>query len=461
MDAEPEEHTLLGSTVAFPTPPSSTYTGNYGYISPVFFEMEDPEFPRVPDPLPDVAVEETIRIFHNTAAEAEIELRRHMVSGTLDDGELEQLVNAHMSAMEQHARKAVEDWKAAREAAIEERRAEEQRARMAEEQKRRLAEAKKQGLGKKGAKWPGLSTVEEVPRAASPAVQAKKPQAKNRRTQLLEESFGARPATPAHLAQAQAQQRGDDELSPWERQAAAKAAEGKPTFAFLAQQAQQPPPVQPPVPAPSPWAQLARAPAQRNPFSPQAAQAPEPSLSPWETMMAKKMQAPPMPQPQDAWEEDNTDDSEEGVSSWTQQMLNSARSGAASAWGMASSAIGGGERPGTPAQLRAPTRPSAPVPAAPAAQETPWAADGLMARSVSNGPTTPEDPRFATWRPPRIVEHDEHNDPAKKMQDLAFQNLFETADDESDPSDLLNAMSMYAKATQSAARKKTAPSSKR
>jgi len=175
--------------------------------------------------------------------------------------------------------------------------------------------------------------------------------------------------------------------------------------------------------------------------------------------MAKVKQAPPEPQLQDAWDEDNTDESEEGVSSWD-HVLNGARGGAASAWSIAMSAIGGGERPGTPTQVSAPRRPSAPAPPAPAARETPRASDGLFARSTSNGPTTPEDPRFATWRPPRIVDPDEHANPAKKMQHLALQNLFESADD-ADDADLISAMSMYSKATQSAGRKKTAPAAKR
>ena len=459
VEAELEEPSLLGSTVSLHTPASSTYTGDYGYVSPVFIEMEDEAFPRIQDPLPEDVVENSVRAFHSAAAEAEIKLRRKMVSGTLDDGALGQLVNAHMSAMEQYARKAVEEWRLARDVEV-------QRQRVAEEEKRRAMEAKKQRLGRRGGQ---TLVTEQVVRAASPALQMKKPaQIKNRQAQLLVESFGARPATPARLL-AKAQQDVDSGTDLWERQMSGKAAEEKSMFSFLGSQAQPPPPAHPPIHAPSPWAQLAKHPTQRNPLlsqpAPAPAPAPEPSLSPWEAVMTKKVQAPPESQPQDAWDEDNTDESEEGaMSSWGQQMLNTARGGAASAWDMAMATIGGSERPGTPAQMRGPARPSAPAPAAPAApasREAPWVSDGLFARSTSNGPTTPEDPRFATWRPPKIVDPDEQENPAKKMQDLAFQNLFQTADDDSDPTDLLNAMSMYTKATQSAARKKTAPGAQR
>ncbi|EKM56912.1 uncharacterized protein PHACADRAFT_141917 [Phanerochaete carnosa HHB-10118-sp] len=463
VDIDVENLSLQDSTVDFSAPVSSTYTGAYGYISPVFVEMEDEAFPRVLDPLPETMVADSIRSFHSAAAEAEIELRRQMISGALDDSAFEELVNTHMSMVEQYARKIVEGWK-------QERSAEEQRRLIAEEQKRRLAEVKKQGLARRGGQWAGSSLTEGVARAASPALQAKRPQqTKNRQARLLEESFGARPATPAHLAQAQ--QDDDGGISLWERRTPGKAAEGRPipsSFAGSAPQAQPPPQARPPPqvqpspPTPSPWAQLAKTPARRNPFLPQAAPppAPEPSLSPWDAMIAKVKQAPPEPQLQDAWEEDNTDESEEGASSWSHQVLNGAFGGAVSAWSMGVSAFGGAERPGTPAQVPAPTRPSAPAPPVPTVREAPWAGEGPFQRSTSHGPTTPEDPRFATWRPPRIVDPDEHENPAKKMQDLALQNLFQSVDDSSD-TDLFNAMSMYSKATQSATRKTTTPAARR
>ncbi|GJE86682.1 hypothetical protein PsYK624_027630 [Phanerochaete sordida] len=458
---EVDSSSLPGSTIGFPTPASSTYTGAYNYLSPVFVEMEDETFPRIPDPLPEAVVEESIRAFHTAAAEAEIDLRRQLVSGILDDGAIERLVNTHVINVEQHARKVVEEWH-------EERAAEEQRQRLAEEQRRRQAEARRQGLNKNrffaGAVGGGARAASPAP---APVLQAKRlKQINSPQARLLQESFGTRPSTPAHLAQA----RQDDDAggSLWERQmsgkASAPAAEDRGIFnAFLGSSppSQAPAPMQPPQRSVSPWSQLAKPPTQRNPFlqqQPAPAAPAAPALSPWEAMLARtRQQAPPVPQtqPEDAWDEDNTDESDEGSAPWGQNMLSNARGGAANVWDMAMNAFGGAERPRTPAQA-GPSRPAAPAPPPPVSREPQqWADDGLFARSTSNGPTTPEDPRFVTWRPPRIVDPDEHVDPAKKMQDLALQNLFHTVDD-ADDSDLMNAMSMYSKAAQSVERKKTA-----
>ena len=88
-----------------------------------------------------------------------------------------------------------------------------------------------------------------------------------------------------------------------------------------------------------------------------------------------------------------------------------------------------------------------------------------MYRSKSRGPFPDEnvssgaDPRFATWKPKEV------DDPVQKMAELAFQNLVQEAsvqEEESEPVELLNAVSMYAKvATVANSSKKKGPRGKR
>lgn len=436
-----------------PTPVSSTYAGAYNYISPVFFEMEGEEFPRIDDPVPETVVEDTIRRFYETAAGMEIDLRRNLLSGKFDDDQLEQLLTSHISSIERNARKVLEQWDSAREEAIEERRAEEQRQRMLEEQKQRQAEAKKLA-GKKGRKWslPIVEDVIEEPAAVELPVPSKKKPGKKgagkNQVNVLEESFSARAATPTFEQ--------DDEStgSPFFQphpKAPTQAAAAKSMFSFFGKPSQSPAPG---TPVPTPWPQTQSAPARptqaKNPFAPASkGHNLSPDLTPWETFSRK--QDPAQLQHQaDPWAEDNTDESEEGTSSWTQQAVDTARGGAASAWNIAMSAIGG-ERPGITA-LRPPTVATG--------RENMWSGGDAYSRSEAR-PVWPEersatvDPRFTTWRPPKNMEpNGGTGNPAKQMAALAFDNLMDVADDGNDPADLLGAMSMYTKAMENSTRKR-------
>lgn len=154
------------------------------------------------------------------------------------------------------------------------------------------------------------------------------------------------------------------------------------------------------------------------------------------------------------------DDEEEEPSLW-QSATRAGAGGAASAWNFAMNAISG-ERSGTPAKASPSTYNFAGK--APSRTWTP-AAEGAMYRSSSRGAFSDEntasatDPRFATWQPARggAEAEVEHDNPLKKMADLALQNLYEVADPESSaPTDIMNAMSIYTKAAAGTSRKKGA-----
>lgn len=459
----PSLHTMVSE---LPTPVSSTYTGNYNYISPVFFEMEDDGFPRQDDPLPESAVEETIRRFHATAAEMDIELRRNLLSGTLDESELEQLLDSHITTMEHNARKVLEEWNGAREAVLEERRieeqrrVEEQRRKVLEEQRKRQAEAKKL-VGKKKGKWslPIIEDVAEEPPIVEPPVSGKRKPVKKGavKTQpsIMEESFRAKAATPA-LEQ---EEESTDDLWQPTPKAPAQAAAAKSMFSFFGKSSPTPAPG---TPVPTPWPQTQAPPtraltskpsASKNSFAPvskASKPAPDRGMTPWELMQAYKQETAPVQQETDPWGEENTDESEEGMS-WTQMAMDTARGGVASAWDTTLAAVGG-ERPGT----------TAPRPATSTApgRENLWGGGDMFARSESRAPWGEEpssaDPRFSTWKPPRREEPATSGDgsTAKKMADLAFQNLFDVAGDGEDPDDMMNAMSMYTKAMATSTRKR-------
>ena len=426
------------------TSSSSTYAGAYSYISPVFFEMEDEEFPRVDDLLPDEVVEDTIRRFYGKAAEMDIELRRNITSGGVDDSRLEQLLNSHVAAMERNARKILEEWASAREAAAEQKRVEEQRA--LDEQRQRQAEARK-FIGKRGKRL-GLPIIEDVAEEHVPVelpAQAKKKQAKrgaaSNQANVREETNSVMTAPPSLGPEGEGS-------SFWQPQpkVPVQAGAAKSMFSFFGKPSQSPAP-EPPVS--SPWPQTQPAPltpsfSGKSPFSSvPRVNDPIPELTPWEAMRARKQDPAQLKSQPDPWTEYNTDKFEEGVTPWTRRAVDSARNGAASAWNLAMSAVSG-ERPGTTVP-----RPSTVIPG----RENMWGSGDAFARSESRVVWPEEssagaDPRFATWQPPKKAPPEVDNDnPAKKMMDLAFENLIDVADDNDDPSQLLTAMSMYTKAT--------------
>lgn len=469
------------TSTEFPTPATSTFTGSYGYVSPLFVEMEDHEFPRIEDPLPDQIVDESIRQFYETAAEAEIDLRRRMISGALDESDMEQAVHEHLSMVEQHARKIVEQWRRAREVEIEERQAAEEKLRIIEEQKRRLAEAKRIAVaGSKKGKLGTPAPVQEPVVVARPASQAKKRQDKRgggkNQAHLMEESFSARAATPSSLGTPGMDDIAEEDL--WPPKPANKPSEGKSSmFSFFSKPSQTPVPTAP-TPGPptvSPWPDPPRAKmssALKNPFF-HSAKAPEREPTPWELVQAKKQETVPARAHYDEWAEDNTDESEAGTGAfWGQSALDAARGGAASVWNIASSALG--SEPTAP-----PTKP-VPLPSAsarPATRQTvhgqtppthghPWGGEDVYGRShgaasvpggFEVGSGAGGDSRFTTWRPATRPEPESKKsfpDPAKQMADLALENLMEIADEGDSPGHLLDAMSMYTKAMGSATRKR-------
>ena len=136
----------------------------------------------------------------------------------------------------------------------------------------------------------------------------------------------------------------------------------------------------------------------------------------------------------------------------------------ASAWGFAMNAIRGGgggaaQRATSPPTVKAPA-PRAAFGFAGGSPEAMWMPGGDEAfRNMSRGPAADEravprqaQSQFATWMPPGAQA--ETKGPAapearrEMMTDLAFQELYDVAspEEESEPTELLNAMSMYTKA---------------
>lgn len=429
------------------TPTMAPSSASHSYVSPVFIEMEDDSFPRLGDPLPQDTVEESIRSFHLAAAEADIELRRRMLSGKLDDEQMEQLVLGHLSSVEQSARNIVEQWNKAREVEIERLQAEAEKARIVEEQKRRLAEAKKNGKKK----W----SIPTVATAPEPMPEPAQPKKKGRRGTIQQEAAEeARAATPVGRPMKQTIVQEDTTPTEGFWQAPTKPH----GMGSLLWGRSSTPAAPTPVPAVRPGSVR---PTVLNPFA-SGSNVPKqaaPELSPWEAAMAKKkeMKPSPTPAPEPSWgESSDADGSADGSSFW-ENAVGGATGGAASAW----SFLVGGQQP-------APPPPKAPTPRSAAPAPVPdafWPSEDTFARNMHRGPTSAAPPygasasmdgRFATWRPSRDDEPEERGDPAKKMADLALENLLDitSTGDNGQPDDIFNAMSMYSKAHASVTRKR-------
>lgn len=448
-----------------PLPARRTHTGNsiesahnHGYMSPLLIELECDEFPIAPqDILTDEIVEDSIRQWHQQAAEADIQLRRQLVSMHWAKRDWEELLGSHVQEMERNARAVIGHLKDVCE--------EERVKRLKEDKQRRLAGIRNITSGNR--RWgPSPPVDPSPPRASSPApalAKVKSPDppikaqparkgAAKKHVVTVEDATSSeweeRSSTPS-LASSKSKAASKDSTefdSLWANETTAKGAPGLMSNLWNKNG----------TPASDAQANNGqRKPANGNP------------KGPFSTTEAIRKTSTPL-----SW--DGPHDTKPDRSLWEngsravteEEKADTGSSwGANSAWNFAMNAIAGDKS-------SAPTKANAKPPADPPMNgpKSFWSSESSFSRSTSQGPNTNgfgdpiADGRFTPWKPSRTPEADvDVNDPTKKMADLAFQHLYQTAnpEDEYDPSDLHNAMSMYTKAVNSTTRKKPVQAGKR
>lgn len=444
-----------------------THTGNsvesahnHGYMSPLLIELECDEFPLASqDILTDELVEESIRQWHQQAAEADIQLRRQLVSTHWERRDWDELLGSHVQEMEHYARTVVGHWKDICEA--------EKARRSKEDKQRRLAGIRNVTSGNR--RWGPSNPVEATPfpapalasasiptkaRSPEPVTKAQQPRkgAGRKYSVTVEDATSSeweeRSSTPS-LSSDKSKTRPNESPeydTPWQKEApAAKAAPGLMSnmwgkSATTTAEAQINGARKKPVDGNT-----------KSAFSPAEPIRNTGTPLPWDDPQSRRPEKSLWDTAGSAAAED--DDSANG-SPWSQ--------GAASAWSFAMNAIGGDKS-------AAPTKLNGKPPMEPPVNRTTsfWSSGDTNSRSMSQGPSQTGfgdaslDGRFTPWKPSRaaVDPEAEANDPTKKMADLALQHLYETADvDDSD--ELHNAMSMYTKAVASSTRKRAMPTAK-
>ncbi|KAI0088804.1 hypothetical protein BDY19DRAFT_993637 [Irpex rosettiformis] len=469
--AKSPTESLWGSASASSPPgPSApiagpTYTGsslesahNHGYMSPLLIELECDEFPIASqDILTDDLVEESIRQWHQQAAEADIQLRKQLVSMHWAKRDWDELLGSHIQEMERNARTVVVHWKTVCDA--------EKERRMKEDKQRRLAGIRNVTSGNR--RWGSSMSSTPAERTPSPApAPMKKPSVPEPKKTPVPETKKAQPlrkgAVRKHVATVE-----DATNSDWEERSAtpslstdrpkpgrkdavnvdslwskdpsaAKGASG--LISSLWGKAPEHEPAVPVIERKKPVGGAAKKVLSSTVEPTRKAATP---LS-WNEPEPQKTEGPFWTsRPSDPVEDDTHEPS--GGSFW-----GGARDGANSAWDFAMNAINSG-KPSVSA--KPPAKPSPPV----SGPGSFWSNEPSFAKMMSGGAGEGGglDGRFTPWKPSELEPPDE-DDPTTKMANLAMQHLYQTVDteDDIDVNDARNAMLMYTKAAATSTRKK-------
>lgn len=443
---------------AIPTHTDNSFESahNHGYMSPLLIELECDEFPLAPrDVLNDELVEESIRQWHKQAAEADIELRRQLVSMHWSSRDWDELLGSHVQEMERNARTVVGQWKDICD--------EEKARRLKEDKQRRIAGIRNITSGNR--RWGASSPMPSMPPDAPsltptpPKVKSPEPLSNTqqprktgvkKQTATVEDATSSeweeRSSTPS-LASNKPRLRQDppETDSLWQREALGTKSVPNRTSSFWGNGATTKPETLPS----SAGKKSASSAMKGHPPLQEPSSNSRVTPLPWEDPQSRQPEKSIWPS------ESATTADEEGPASglsWGQ--------GAASAWNFAKSAIVG-DKPGQSGKMGNKHSPASAVNQPPSF----WSGNDAMARGMSQTPTAPSfsdpslDGRFAAWRPSRA------GDPGAGSPtsgtDLTFQHLHQTDDDddEVDEAELQNVMSMYTKsqAINNPARKKGGP----
>ena len=465
----------------------------YVYLSPVLYELDEESPPEL-ELLPEKTAEVSIKEFHQMAAEADIELRRRLIrdKDDMDAQQHDTLLEEHLRTMELRCKAIVDQWKDARKAEKQRRAAEEKKKQAEEERQKKLeaekqkkqaeaekqkklAETKKQQTGK-GKRAGGGKTDPPVTPVKSPEPPTKKGQTKpvsvpkSRNMKVTVEDIEE---DPEQSDAASFGLTGKDSLETDSEDVWSKAPRPAktPTSNFLAGMWGKSPSSRSSSPAPGMKRAEEKKPAEpvitKSLFAERVPDAQNPSSPSWSGMFARTTSSSGAGQGQSLWEakfnSSPDDDFDEGPSLWSSAIrpstnADTSTSAADSGWNFAMNAIVG-ERSSTPA--RGPQQPAYDFSAGNKGAHRTWTPSGAdvpyraqSRGSAANGsiPST-TDPRFTTWMPGRAAPaaNPEADNPLKKMADLALQNLYDVAspEEETEPTDILNAMSMYTKAVTS------------
>jgi hypothetical protein len=453
-----------------PQPAIPHYTGNsiesahnHGYMSPLLIELECDEFPIAPpDILSDEVIEQSIREWHQQAAEADIQLRKQLLSTHWAKRDWDELLGSHVQEMERNARAVVGHWKSVSDA--------EKEQRLKEDKQRRLAGIRNVTNGNR--RWGSPTPVERSPSPApavaaptkkTPVPEAKKAQparkgAAKKFAATVEDATSSeweeRTATPTISTDKSKAGRKDpvDTESLWSKDPpATKGASG--LLSSFWGRATASPAEAPPPPAVHERKKPVNGPG-KGPIPP--------ATEPIRTTTASPLwDEPPHAQKADknfwnasgaAGEDD--DDEPTSHSMWSQAAMGDVRGGAASAWNFAVSAMSG-DKAGA---AKPPTKSSSPPVTGPGSF---WSNEPAYAKATNESPGTGSygaagiDGRFTPWKP-SVMERPNADETTTKMANLAMEHLYQAADtdDAYDPNELHNAMSMFTKAVASSNRKK-------
>ncbi|KAI0691851.1 hypothetical protein BC835DRAFT_1416946 [Cytidiella melzeri] len=449
-----------------PGPPIATpnHTGNslesahnHGYMSPLLIELECDDFPIAPqDILTDELVEESIRQWHMQAAEADIQLRKQLVSMHWAKRDWDELLGSHVQEMERNARTVVGHWKSVSDA--------EKGRRLKEDKQRRLAGIRNVTSGNR--RYGDTILAERSPSPAPPVLaSAKKPTAPETKKAQPQRKVPAR----RNVATVE-----DATSSEWEERSAtpvsmdrSKPARGRKDSVGADSLYSKDSPAAKGAPGllSSLWGRASNSASEasdvhepKKPVGGMRKGALEPSAEPdrktatplpWDESQNKKIDRNFWASSAGANAEDEDDEPEEDAM-WSQNRLGGARGGAASAWNFAVNAISG-DRAGASAR---PSHKSSPPVGGPGSF---WPNDSSFTRTASESPSSGAhtgsdlDGRFTPWKPSSIVKSDT-NETTTKMANLAMQQLCQ--DDEDDQNDVQNLMSSYTKSFATSTRKK-------
>ncbi|KAI0341493.1 hypothetical protein BDW22DRAFT_1359078 [Trametopsis cervina] len=461
-----ERPAAAAATLPPPAPLAApTYTGNsiesahnHGYMSPLLIELEGDEFPLAPaDILTDDLVAESIRQWHQQAAEADIQLRKQLVLMHWSKRDWDELLGSHVQEMEQNARTVVGHWKSLCD--------EEKERRLREDKQRRLAGIRNVTSGNR--KWGVPPPVDPTPPPQPPAPASAKlksppPETKKQPPQPQRKAVGRKQAATVE----------DATSSEWEERSAtpslstdrsrrgrkdsigveslyakdpAPATGGKGAPGLMANLwGRREPSNEPTAAMGNPKVNERKKPvpmADNGPFSSPIIESPRKVSTPlpWGSSAGQEEKID-----QNYWsqgpgvadEEEDDEDDEDGDSSMATGGGSMWGGSAAAAWNLAMKSFGG-DKNGAPAPPAA--KPSGLPKSASPPVNLPgslWA-DEPFSRNGAHGP---EDGRFTPWKPSAQPEADV----TKKMADLALQNLY-SANDDDGSNDLRNTMSMYTK----------------
>ncbi|KAI0826481.1 hypothetical protein BC629DRAFT_84029 [Irpex lacteus] len=439
---------------------------NHGYMSPLLIELECDEFPIASqDILTDELVEESIRQWHQQAAEADIQLRKQLVAMHWAKRDWDELLGSHIHEMERNARTVVEHWKTVCDV--------EKERRLREDKQRRLAGIRNVTSGNRrwGSSTPTERTSSPAPPAPAPAT--KKPPLPEPKKTLVPEPKKAQ-ALRKGAAKMRAATVEDATSSEWEERSATpsvsserpkpgrKNSESVNVDSMWSKDPPAPAKTSAPSLISSLWGKTAPSAPEREP--PVVNERKKPVGGPAKKAFSPvaepaRKTATPLPQMQEndgkfwtggtsaSFEDDGFEPSSNSL--WGQSVLEGARGGAASAWNFAKNAINNDKPSAVP--TKPPMRASPPV----NGPGSFWSNEPAFARMTSEGADEGLGGRFTPWKPATLEPPDE-DDPTTKMANLAMQHLYQTVDTEGDidPSEAHNAMLMYTQAAATTRKKR-------